>query len=318
MTTIMPRATLRGVDTITPYAPPTASNEYAGYERGEILYAADLNLSLSVRPLRSEVVLLTGDATMTGPLYLWKDPGTPNEAATKAYVDAKTSDPITGYLQLTGGVMTGPIILWADPTADMEAATKQYVDAAILDALDDFTPGGGGASVTVGDTPPSAPANGDLWFDAVGTQLYVRYQDANSAQWVAANNTPVGPITYSMLPTEVAQVPVAFPFGGKPTASAAINVPMAMALTVASGLAGTVVYDAIQATANAVFILNKISGGTTTALGTVTITPASKTSCTLAGSGGSLAIGDVLQLVAPSSQDATLSDLGITVLCARV
>jgi hypothetical protein len=73
-----------------------------------------------------------------------------------------------------------------------------------------------GGSVVVGDAAPTTPQPGTLWWDSVGGQLYVWYVDANSSQWVIANNaagllasgylalsggTMTGPITLPGNPT---------------------------------------------------------------------------------------------------------------------
>jgi hypothetical protein len=125
------------------------------------------------------------------------------------------------------------------------------------------------------------------------------------------------PIGYPQLPAELRQLPISFPFGDRPAEGSVVNVPMGFTLTVPAGLAGTRTYAGTKALTGATFTLNRVSGAVVTPLGTVTITPASNTSCDLAGPGGTVPAGDVMQIVV-GAQDTRLADVGITILANRV
>ena len=43
-------------------------------------------------------------------------------------------------------------------------------------------------SLTISDAAPVSPAIGQMWFDSVGGQTYVWYNDGNSSQWVPTTN----------------------------------------------------------------------------------------------------------------------------------
>ena len=126
-----------------------------------------------------------------------------------------------------------------------------------------------------------------------------------------------GSITYAQLPASVQQVPISFPFSGTPTAGEMQHLVMASNISIPAGLTGSQVYEVTQPTANAVFTFNRIRGGVTTLIGTVTILPGTNTSAVLSGPGTTLIPGDVLQRVAPPAEDATLADGCLTLLALR-
>ncbi len=134
--------------------------------------------------------------------------------------------------------------------------------------------------------------------------------------------SPAAAPTLAQLPASVQAVPVPFVLPGKPAAGQVYNIPIVIPLLLPANLAGTATCDGTHTTADAVFTINKISGASAATAATVTIRPPS-------GAGQDItqrstqdavnfAAGDILQLVAPAPADATLADIGITLLMQRV
>ena len=76
--------------------------------------------------------------------------------------------------------------------------------------------GGASASVTVSDTAPASPSDGDQWFNSTSLKMFVYYADGSSSQWVPASPQQAGPAGTagtSATPTSYANL-AAFPSSG--------------------------------------------------------------------------------------------------------
>ena len=79
-----------------------------------------------------------------------------------------------------GGTLTAGGLTY--PTTNGTSGQVLTSDGAGNVTWQDST-GGGGASVTISDTPPAA-SPGDLWWESDTGRLKIRYQDTDSTQWV--------------------------------------------------------------------------------------------------------------------------------------
>lgn len=193
--------------------------------------------------------------------------------------------------------------------------------------------GGGGAGVglTISDTAPATPTVGELWFDPNNLQTYLWFDDGSSAQWIPIVNQ-VGGVTLSEVNDAIAMafaqpqpVQVGFLFSGKPEAGLKITIPVAQAMTIPANLAGMTFFAGTPSAAATTFTVNRVSGtdGTVTGVGTIqayagAFSMTGGPGINVIGSGGVLAVGDALQVVAPAAADAALADVGITILGQRV
>jgi len=140
--------------------------------------------------------------TNTKALYIfdgfWMDPdGNPQGNREPGYTPIWRL--VTDGSGTAGGVMTtGTLaLLNADPTSVANASIlpelpSMYVQSDFnnwvfdaLGALDaNGTENSAAAVVVVGTTPPENPKEGDLWYDSVGLELSVWYEDNDTSQWV--------------------------------------------------------------------------------------------------------------------------------------
>ncbi len=123
----------------------------------------------------------------------WEVP--PNSGANVSISDNPPTNPTHGDLW------------WESDEGDLkiyynDGNTSQWVTANQISGT--FTQGGG-ASVTVSETAPSSPSQGDLWWKSDAGQLKIYYTDVDSSAWIDAAGGGGGPNTFTG--TEAGLVP---------------------------------------------------------------------------------------------------------------
>lgn len=107
----------------------------------------------------------------------------------------------------------------------------------------------------------------------------------------------------------------AFVISGRPLVSARINAPIAIPCTVQS--TGSIAFASVAAQATRTFTLNKVSAGVTTGFGQSSFAAGNTTGTVTITNEAEFAEGDVMQVVAPATQDANLADVGISIMTRR-
>jgi len=131
-------------------------------------------------------VALAGNTTAITPAPGDND----TSVATTAFVNTHVTNVLggSGFAPIASPVLTGdpkaPTPALGD--ADTSIATTKFVADTLSSTLSALPPPG--ATMAPGTPTVPTPLPGQLWFDTVGGQLYVRYDDGTSQQWVPATN----------------------------------------------------------------------------------------------------------------------------------
>jgi hypothetical protein len=168
----------------------------------------------------------------------------------------------------------------------------------------------GGAATYVGDTPPGSPTAGQLWWESDSGNLFIYYADGTSSQWVqaaagAAASVPANVADYVIGVTQP---------GVSGNAQKLLVHKLPHAITLPASLAGSSATALTAATASTAFVLAYVRSGSTTTIATFTFAAAG-TVATISGVViPTLAAGDVLTITGPATADATLADIGFSLL----
>jgi hypothetical protein len=148
-----------------------------------------------------------------------------------------------------------------------------------------------------------------------GQVIHLKFTSVNSYGFMEQDLSTVADYAYTLTCIGRQQpMTITASVSGKPAASATVVSWVApYALTIPAGLTGTRAASGVNPTASATITLKKGSAS----FGTITIAPSG--AVTLAASTHTtFSSGDVLTIIAPSPQDSTLADIGISIAAVKL
>jgi hypothetical protein len=284
--------------------------------KGRVTIARDMRYA----PLDSPVFINFPQAP-TQPVSDYSD----NLATTKFVGDFLVVNAVTSW-----NTRTGHVILTLDDITDAGGAPIDSPDFLGIPTAVTAPPNtnttqlatcefviGSSSHTSVSELPPPDPVQGDAWFSSTLAELYIYFDDGNSAQWVIANTAPtMAAAKYNIGFSFTGGVLGASQLIGLHKLSKAIQIPANFGPYAGhSSSAGATA----NATASAVLMVGRATAGapnTFSQIGTITYAAASATGvfATTGGTAVDLNQGDVLRVIGPATADTTLANVYLTIV----
>ena len=228
----------------------------------------------------------------------------------------------TGFLPLTGGTLTGALVLPNSNASGNEAV--RFTQLATYAPL--ASPSLTGTPLTV--TPGTRVTTTQIVNGAFCNTYYLALSggtltaaltlptaDASGNQ--AVRFAQVQSMIAAAIPTPADDLQLSFFFSGKPAANTPVVINMATAVTIPANYANSRYANLVNPTAARTFaVQSRVGTGTWTARGNISISTAGAatwpTQTTF-----NLAAGDQLRINAPSTADANMADISITIRVNR-
>ncbi len=308
------------------YAPSNAVNafSFSAAATGQAVAirtaGTDTNRSILIAPAGTGTLTVTSAASFQGAVTLSGPPTSGLHAATKAYVDAVVVDAsgldLSDYVEKAGSTMTGALTLSGAPTAALHAATKQYVDDSTSSFSTNYLAKSGGTMtgfITLHADPTSAlhAATKQYVDDIAGTGGVTSVAGkTGDVVLESADVTDFEPEVKALISWEAGLYVKGRPDSG----GVLVRHEMRQPIRFETDLNNWAVNAGVAANATSVFSVRKNN----VEFATITINAAATTESSMTGTQTDFASGDLLTIIAPTPQDDTLADFGITMNGVRL